>query len=54
MENFNEKIQDFVQLPRKIKNDYLEGELKKHKAKLHGNERKKKASRRDNKEYHGD
>ena len=32
--------------------DFLEGELKKHKAKLHGNERKKQASRRDNKEYH--
>ncbi|MSU75785.1 MAG: ribosome-associated translation inhibitor RaiA [Candidatus Magasanikbacteria bacterium] len=34
--------------------DYLEGELKKHKAKLRGNERKKQLSGRDNKEYHGD
>ena len=31
MDNLNEKIQDFVQVPRKIKNDYLEGKLTKNK-----------------------
>ena len=31
MDNFNEKMKDFVPLPRKIKNDYLEGKLTKVK-----------------------
>lgn len=34
--------------------DYLEGELKKHKAKLRGNERRKNVTRRNNKEYHSE
>lgn len=32
--------------------DYLEGELKKYKAKMRGDERRTKTVRRDNKEYH--
>ncbi len=48
---FDKKTAGSVYAAVDLLHDYLAAELKKHKAKLRGNEKKQKTARRNNKEY---